>query len=88
MPGSLCCVSNEKTEDKRVCVLCLQTLMRAECTDTRSKAMSMLSVDQLCGMLRYVLQRMKHTTVSVFVVCVWFNSKKQTLPPVFVVLII
>ena len=38
--------------------------MRAECIDTRSKAMQMLTVDQLCTLLKYALQRMKHEGVS------------------------
>ncbi|WAR17814.1 PKCB1-like protein [Mya arenaria] len=35
-------------------------IMRAECVDTRSKAMEMLTIDQLCTLLKYALDRMKH----------------------------
>jgi hypothetical protein len=38
--------------------------MRAECTDTRSRAMTMLSLDHLCALLKYALQRMKHVGVG------------------------
>ena len=39
--------------------------MRAECTDTRSKSMEMLTLDQLCTLLMYALERMQHAGVSV-----------------------
>lgn len=38
--------------------------MRAECVDTRSKAMSMITVETLCTLLKYALERMKHQGVS------------------------
>ncbi|KAL5013388.1 hypothetical protein ScPMuIL_007658 [Solemya velum] len=42
-----------------VCPEC-EKIMRAECIDTRSKAMSMISLDTLCTLLSYVLERMQH----------------------------
>ncbi|XP_061179146.1 MYND-type zinc finger-containing chromatin reader ZMYND8-like [Saccostrea echinata] len=42
-----------------VCPEC-EKIMRAECVDTRSKAMSMITVDTLCTLLKYALERMKH----------------------------
>lgn len=48
-----------------VCPEC-EKVMRAECIDTRSKAMQMLTVDQLCTLLKYALQRMKHEGSSPF----------------------
>ncbi|XP_062606646.1 MYND-type zinc finger-containing chromatin reader Zmynd8-like isoform X2 [Saccostrea cucullata] len=42
-----------------VCPEC-EKIMRAECVDTRSKAMSMITVDTLCTLLMYALERMKH----------------------------
>jgi hypothetical protein len=38
--------------------------MRAECVDTRSSAMSIISVDTLCSLLGFALERMKHQGVS------------------------
>jgi len=38
--------------------------MRAECVDTRSKSMEMLSIEQLCTLLKFALERMKHNGVS------------------------
>lgn len=42
-----------------VCPEC-EKIMRAECIDTRSKAMSMISIDTLCTLLKYALERMTH----------------------------
>ncbi|XP_060590917.1 MYND-type zinc finger-containing chromatin reader ZMYND8-like isoform X3 [Ruditapes philippinarum] len=42
-----------------VCPEC-EKIMRAECVDTRSKAMEMLTIEQLCTLLKYALERMKH----------------------------
>lgn len=42
-----------------VCPEC-EKIMRAECVDTRSKAMSMITVETLCTLLKYALERMKH----------------------------
>ena len=47
-----------------VCVCVFQKTMRAECTDTRSPAMAMITVDQLCLLLKFALQRMKCQGVS------------------------
>uniref|UniRef100_A0A8C4WQ15 Protein kinase C-binding protein 1-like n=1 Tax=Eptatretus burgeri TaxID=7764 RepID=A0A8C4WQ15_EPTBU len=38
----------------------------AECTETQSKAMSMLSTEQLSFLLKFALQRMKHTGTDPF----------------------
>ena len=38
--------------------------MRAECIDTRSKAIQMLTLDQLCTLFKYAIERMKHEGVS------------------------
>ena len=45
-----------------------QKIMRAECVDTRSKAMEMLTIEQLCTLLKYALERMKHAGVRYFIV--------------------
>ena len=37
--------------------------MKAECVDTQSKAMRLLSLDQLCMVLKFALQRLKHSQV-------------------------
>ncbi|KAK3088501.1 hypothetical protein FSP39_019930, partial [Pinctada imbricata] len=42
-----------------VCPEC-EKIMRAECVETRSKAMSMISLDAFCTLLKYALERMKH----------------------------
>ena len=41
-----------------------QQIMKAECVDTKSKSMSMLTLDQLCTLLVYAIQRMKKSGVS------------------------
>ncbi|XP_078331384.1 uncharacterized protein LOC111122145 isoform X3 [Crassostrea virginica] len=51
-------ISRELPKDW-VCPEC-EKIMRAECVDTRSKAMSMITVDTLCTLLKYALERMKH----------------------------
>ncbi|XP_021928207.1 uncharacterized protein LOC110833911 isoform X4 [Zootermopsis nevadensis] len=45
------------TEDW-VCPECI-TILHAENTDTRSRAMKLLSIDQLCNLLKYAMSRMK-----------------------------
>uniref|UniRef100_A0A347ZJA3 Putative OSA1 n=1 Tax=Reticulitermes speratus TaxID=60591 RepID=A0A347ZJA3_9NEOP len=45
------------TEDW-VCPECI-TILHAENTDTRSRAMKLLSLDQLCNLLKYAVSRMK-----------------------------
>ncbi|KAK3611560.1 hypothetical protein CHS0354_018075 [Potamilus streckersoni] len=42
-----------------VCPEC-EKVMRAECVDTRSKAMGMITLDTLCMLLKYALERMQH----------------------------
>ncbi|XP_064652120.1 MYND-type zinc finger-containing chromatin reader ZMYND8-like isoform X2 [Lineus longissimus] len=54
-----CLPSEKKPGLDWMCPEC-ETIMRAECTDTRSRAMTMLSLDHLCSLLRFALQRMKH----------------------------
>ena len=39
--------------------------MRAECIDTRSKAIQMLTQDQLCTRFKYAIERMKQEGVSI-----------------------
>jgi hypothetical protein len=41
-----------------------QRVMKAEDKNNRSKAMSMVSVDMLCTLLKFVIQRMKYPDVS------------------------
>ncbi|KAJ8321843.1 hypothetical protein KUTeg_000314 [Tegillarca granosa] len=48
-----------------VCPEC-EKIMRAECIDTRSKAMSMITLDTLCTLLKYALERMKHQGCNPF----------------------
>ncbi|CAI9721069.1 kinase C-binding 1-like isoform X1 [Octopus vulgaris] len=48
-----------------VCPEC-EKIMRAECINTRSKAMSMISHEQFCVLLKYALNRMKHQSSSPF----------------------
>ena len=49
--------------DLRVAVF-LKKVIKAEDTNHRSKAMSMMSVDLLCTLLKFVVQRMKYSDVS------------------------
>ena len=42
----------------------LQKVMRAEIIDTRSKAIQMLTLDQLCTLFKYAIERMKREGVS------------------------
>ena len=59
-----------------VCIL--QKIMRAECVDTRSKSMEMLSIEQLCTLLKFALERMKHNGVSLinsFEFYLWLRLK-------------
>ncbi|KAL3892310.1 hypothetical protein ACJMK2_004527 [Sinanodonta woodiana] len=49
-----------------VCPEC-EKIMRAECVDTRSKAMSMISLDTLCMLLKYALERMQHQGAVPFI---------------------
>ncbi|ELT95529.1 hypothetical protein CAPTEDRAFT_219104 [Capitella teleta] len=43
-----------------------EAMMKAECLDTRSKAMSMVNVDTLCILLTYAMERMKHSECEPF----------------------
>ncbi|XP_034231977.1 protein kinase C-binding protein 1 isoform X2 [Thrips palmi] len=45
-------------EEEWVCIECV-TILRAENQETRSKALKMLSLDQLCKLLLYAVNRMK-----------------------------
>ena len=45
-------------------IVTLQKVMSAECIDTRSKAIQMLTLDQLCTLFKYAIERMKHEGVS------------------------
>ncbi|XP_052763321.1 protein kinase C-binding protein 1-like isoform X2 [Mya arenaria] len=56
---SRCLGLSEALPQDWVCPEC-EKIMRAECVDTRSKAMEMLTIDQLCTLLKYALDRMKH----------------------------
>ncbi|XP_046578558.1 protein kinase C-binding protein 1-like [Haliotis rubra] len=42
-----------------VCPEC-EKILRAECTDSRSHAMAMITVETLCFLLKFALERMKH----------------------------
>ena len=46
-------------------IVTLHKVMRAECIDTRSKAIQMLTLDQLCTLFKYAIERMKHEGVSI-----------------------
>ncbi|XP_064596606.1 MYND-type zinc finger-containing chromatin reader ZMYND8-like isoform X2 [Liolophura sinensis] len=48
-----------------VCPEC-EKILRAECVDTRSKSMSMITLDQLCMLLKFALERMQHPTSGPF----------------------
>lgn len=50
--------------------------MRAECVETRSKAMSRISVDTLCLLLRYALERMQQPGVSIMNIWHFFGQFK------------
>ncbi|XP_060064439.1 MYND-type zinc finger-containing chromatin reader ZMYND8-like isoform X2 [Ylistrum balloti] len=56
-----------------VCPEC-EKIMRAECIDTRSKAMSMISIDTLCTLLKYALERMTHQGSDPFMKPVDLNA--------------
>ncbi|XP_071143744.1 MYND-type zinc finger-containing chromatin reader ZMYND8-like isoform X2 [Mytilus edulis] len=50
-----------------VCPEC-EKIMRAECVDTQSMAMSMITVDTLCSLLGFALERMKHQGSEPFMI--------------------
>ena len=50
----------------------LQKVMKAEDIKNRSKAMSMLSIETLCSLLKFVIQRMKYPDVMFCVFCQFF----------------
>ncbi|XP_033121643.1 protein kinase C-binding protein 1-like isoform X2 [Anneissia japonica] len=62
---SRCLQLNEETDGDWFCPEC-QKIMKAECVETQSRAMSMLSVDQLSRLLIFSLQRMKHSWAQPF----------------------
>ncbi|CAG2217408.1 Protein kinase C-binding protein 1 [Mytilus edulis] len=45
-----------------------EKIMRAECVDTQSMAMSMITVDTLCSLLGFALERMKHQGSEPFMI--------------------
>jgi hypothetical protein len=53
------CLGIEKPTDTWVCPEC-EKIMKAENVETCSKALSMISVDVLCSLLKFVIQRMKY----------------------------
>ncbi|CAL1532484.1 unnamed protein product, partial [Lymnaea stagnalis] len=60
------CLSLENKVSKDwVCPEC-EKIMKAECTDTRSKAMAMITLDKLCTLLKYALERMRTVGASTF----------------------
>ncbi|XP_055871580.1 MYND-type zinc finger-containing chromatin reader ZMYND8-like [Biomphalaria glabrata] len=60
------CLSHEYVnEEDWVCPEC-EKIMRAECTDTRSKTMSIISLDTLCTLLKFALERMRSVGASTF----------------------
>ncbi|XP_059165862.1 MYND-type zinc finger-containing chromatin reader ZMYND8-like isoform X2 [Physella acuta] len=59
----LSCESN--VPDDWVCPEC-EKIMKAECTDTRSKSMAMITLDTLCTLLKYALDRMRTVGASTF----------------------
>ncbi|KAH9496698.1 hypothetical protein Btru_009693 [Bulinus truncatus] len=60
------CLSHEFIEEQDwVCPEC-EKIMRAECTDTRSKTMTMISLDTLCTLLKFALERMRSVGASTF----------------------
>lgn len=59
------CLGLEESPSEWVCPEC-ERIMRAECVDTRSKSMSMITQEQFCALLKHALTRMKHQTSSPF----------------------
>lgn len=47
-------------------LLLLQKITVAECIETQSKAMTMLTIDQLSYLLKFALQKIKQPGVSPF----------------------
>ncbi|XP_035828757.1 protein kinase C-binding protein 1, partial [Aplysia californica] len=59
------CLNMDNVPQDWVCPEC-EKIMQAECTDTRSKAMSMITVDVLCTLMRYALDRMRAVGTETF----------------------
>lgn len=59
------CLGIEQPGKEWICPEC-EKIMIAENTETRSKAMSMLSMETLCTLLKFVLQRMKYPETDPF----------------------
>ncbi|ESO83156.1 hypothetical protein LOTGIDRAFT_83183, partial [Lottia gigantea] len=53
-----CLNINSELPNEWVCPECEQ-IMKSECIETRSKAMSMISIDTLCNLLKHALRRMQ-----------------------------
>ena len=67
-PLQICHRENETRRGEYI--VTLQKVMRAECiedlrSNIRSKAIQMLTLDQLCTLFKYAIERMKHERVSI-----------------------
>lgn len=60
-----CLGSDGTSPDTWVCPECEDTVLN-ENVDTRSKAMKMVTVEQLCNLLKYAVNRMKHQADEAF----------------------
>ncbi|CAH1775641.1 unnamed protein product [Owenia fusiformis] len=54
-----CLLMDHEPPGDWVCPEC-QKIMKAECVDSRSPSMAQVTIDQLCVLLKFALQRMKH----------------------------